>query len=222
MSAGGIIFLGPSLVPRPPDTSHLQYRPPAGRGDLERAADSGARVIGLIDGVFGQTLAVTPAEVRAVAQRGIRLLGGASIGALRACECPTAMQGIGEIWQRFTCGELTDDDEVAVTFLPGTYQLVAHPLVQVREAARLAAERYPNAREELGQLITEVRQLPFVERTLERIREAAAPVLDTGLPWPQLHEWLTAPEFDLKRRDAEVVIEAVTQALAAARFASQS
>jgi TfuA protein len=213
MPTRAVIFLGPTLVPRPADTPDLHYWPPARRGDLERAANSGARVIGLIDGVFGQTLAVTPAEVREVAQRGIQLVGGASMGALRACECSRAMQGVGEIWRRFVRGELTDDDEVAVTFLPDTYQLVAYPLIQVREVARLAAERYPNAVTELQQFIGTVRRLPFVKRTVERIREAAAPLLNAGLPWSQLHEWLTAPEFDLKRRDAVQVIQAVTASL---------
>ena len=137
------------------------------------------------------------------------------MGALRACECPRAMQGVGEIWQRFASGELTDDDEVAVTFLPGTYQLVAYPLVQIREVARLAAERYPATVAELEQFIAIVRQLPFVERKVERIREAAAHVLDAGVPWSQLHTWLTTPEFDLKRRDAGQVIEAVMEAVAA-------
>lgn len=138
------------------------------------------------------------------------------MGALRACECPQAMQGVGEIWRRFARGELTDDDEVAVTFLPDTYELVAYPLVQVREVARLAAERYPAARAELEQFIADVRRLPFVERTGERIREVAGSVLNAKLPWPQLQEWLTAPEFDLKRRDAGLVIDAVAEAVAAA------
>lgn len=213
MSTAGLVFVGPCLLPRPTDTPHVQYWPPARRGDLERAATTGVRVIGLIDGVFGQTLAVTPAEVRNAARGGLQLFGGASMGALRACECPQAMQGVGEIWDRFVRRELTDDDEVAVTFLPGSYQTVAYPLVQVREMAQLALQQYPDASAELEQFVASVRQLPFVERTLEQLRQLAATLTASGIAWAKLEEWLTAPAFDLKRRDALRVVAAVAAAV---------
>jgi hypothetical protein len=187
----------------------LEYRPPAARGDLVRAAEEGARIIGLIDGVFHQTLAVTPAEVRAAARGGARLFGGASLGALRACECPHDMQGVGAIWSAFAQGALADDDEVAVTFIPETYELVAYPLVQVREAAQLVVAAHAGAQELATRFVEAVRALSFQERTLSSLRVAAVDLLSAGVSWTELKMWLTHGDFDVKRRDALAVIQAV-------------
>jgi hypothetical protein len=48
-----VVFLGPSLEA---ETARkildAEYRPPASRGDIFRAVVEGAKIIGLIDGVF--------------------------------------------------------------------------------------------------------------------------------------------------------------------------
>jgi len=209
MCARRVVFAGPSLPPPWPRIPDLEFRAPAARGDLLRAVDEGARVIGLIDGVFHQTLAVTPGEVRAAASRGARLLGGASLGAMRACECPKDMQGVGEIWAAFVRGELADDEEVAVTFLPDTYELVGYPLVQVREAARMARVRYSSVADLASRFVELVRLLPFQERTLQSLHAAARVLVEAKVPWEELKVWLTAPEFDVKRRDAIAVVKCV-------------
>jgi len=209
------IFVGPSLRPPRPAVAGAAYLPPAARGDVLRAAERGVRVIGLIDGVFHQHLAVTPAEIRAAAAAGARLFGGASMGALRAVDCPGAIAGVGDIYTRLAAGELADDDEVAVTFDPLTGELAAYPLVQIREAARAAAAAHPAAAAGLDRFVDDVRALPFHDRTRDQLRRAAAPVEAAGLPWPALAACLDAPTSDLKRRDALAVIAAVAAALEA-------
>lgn len=206
-----LIFLGPSLPDARPSQPCIEYAPPARRGDLIAAAKSGYAVIGLIDGVFHQALAVTPAEVREAASSAT-LIGGASMGALRACECPDHMRGVGQVWADFVSRRLTADDEVAVTFLPETYALMACPLVQVREVARLARVRYPHLEASLAIFVDRVRSLPFHERILERIRKESAELETRGVLWGDLEAWLIEPSFDLKRRDALAVIDAVVQA----------
>lgn len=215
MADPAVIFVGPSLPPPRPHIAGAGYLPPAARGDVLAAASRGARVIGLIDGVFHQDLAVTPREIRAAAAAGAHLIGGASMGALRACDCPGAMVGVGEVFARFQAGELADDDEVAVTFDPIGHQLVALPLVQVREAVRSAAAHHPPATAALGQFLEDVRRLPFDERTRERLRAAAAAaaIERAGVTWDVLAGWLDAPSSDIKRRDALAVIAAVAAAL---------
>jgi hypothetical protein len=204
-----VIFAGPSLRPPRPQPADLEFRPPAARGDLRDAVREGVSTIGLIDGVFSQSLAVTPLEVREAAATGARLYGGASMGALRACECPDAIAGVGVIWQAFVEGTISDDDEVAVTYLPDTFELVTHPLVQVREAVRLALLRHPPARPALADFLESVRSHPFHHRTLDVIRRSASSVIAAGIPWDAMAEWLTDPRHDLKRADALAVVRRV-------------
>ncbi len=210
MADRAVIFVGPSLRPPRPSFAGIDYRPPAARGDVLAAAQEGIRVIGLIDGVFHQDLAVTPREVRAAAASGARLFGGASMGALRACDCPDAMVGVGEVFERMRSGELPDDDEVGVAFDPITFELTAYPLVQIREAARIAIERDPRAAAALRRFLDGIRSLPFHDRTLEAMRRAAAAA---GTPWPMLATLLADPITDVKRRDALSVIDAIRAAL---------
>jgi len=192
----------------------IELRPPAKRGDLSRAAREGARVIGLIDGVFDLTLAVTPAEVHDAAACGVELYGGASMGALRACECPQSMQGVGEIWAAYVAGDIRDDDEVAMTFMPGSYEVIAYPLVQVREVVRLAVELRPDLSRELDAFFHTVQARSFQERTMTAINDAAEPLVKLGLSREVLLQWMTLPEFDRKRRDAVQVLDVVTTARA--------
>jgi TfuA protein len=208
-----VIFVGPSLRPPRPEIPGASYLPPAARGDVLAAAERGVRVIGLVDGVFHQHLAVTPAEIRAAAAAGAQLFGGASMGALRAVDCPGAILGVGDIYARLASRELADDDEVAVTFDPLTGELAAYPLIQIREAARAAATDHPAAAAALACFVDDVRALPFHDRTRDQLRRAAAPVEAAGLSWPALEARLDAPSSDIKRRDALAVIAAVAAAL---------
>ena len=69
---------------------------PGEAGDLYRAARGGARVIGLVDGVFEDRPTVWHKEILWALDRGVRVLGAASLGALRAAECaPFGMEGVG-------------------------------------------------------------------------------------------------------------------------------
>jgi len=59
-----VVFLGPSLDrERAREIQNVDYRPPAKRGDVFKAAKEGARIIGLIDGVFFQDSAVAHKEI---------------------------------------------------------------------------------------------------------------------------------------------------------------
>ncbi len=209
-----VIFVGPSLRVDRAAGDGLVLRPPARRGDLLAAAQAGAPVIGLIDGVFHQSLAVSPREVREAAACGARLFGGASMGALRAVDCPEAMTGIGEIYAAFMRGELTDDDEVAITFDPGDYRVLAYPLVQLREALRRVAAVLPSSRHALAAYLERVRALPFPERDRPRLRSLAEPLAAAGVTWTDLERWLDDEAADIKHRDARAVIEAVRLASA--------
>src|SRR5215203_3507429 len=115
---GTVVFLGPSLDFTEAET-HLKalYLPPIRRGDLPKVIAEGARTIGIIDGEFGQSLAVSVMEIRAGLEQGIHVWGAASMGALRAAECQSlGMSGVGWIFQGYVDGSLRADDEVALLF----------------------------------------------------------------------------------------------------------
>ncbi len=117
-----IVFLGPSLDQAAAERIlSAHYLPPARRGDLLAAAEKGATIIGLIDGVFHQESAVAHREILAAIKKGVRVVGASSMGALRAAEMDTlGMVGIGEIYRMYKSGELESDDEVALVFDPSS------------------------------------------------------------------------------------------------------
>jgi len=76
-----VVFLGPSL-PRDKAEQILQadFRPPAKRGDLFKAAKDGADIICLIDGVFFQDCSVAHKEILYALEHGVRVIGASRHG----------------------------------------------------------------------------------------------------------------------------------------------
>ena len=80
-----IIIFGPSLSHK--EASEIldaDYRPPIQRGDITAALNENPDIIGIIDGVFHQQPAVSHREILDALKRGITVVGGASMGALRS------------------------------------------------------------------------------------------------------------------------------------------
>jgi TfuA protein len=211
----GVIFVGPSLGRLRPAVPGIEYRPPAARGDIFRVVEQGAQLVGLVDGVFGQRLSVSPREIRASASAGARLFGAASMGALRACECRDAMLGIGEIYAAFARGELTDDDEVAVTFDATGTTLLSYPLVQIRRAGALTELRLPEAKAGLASLLAAVKELPFDARSSGTLRRLAAGHLPDPAVAAVFLAALDSNEANVKQRDALALVERFRLELAA-------
>jgi hypothetical protein len=212
-----VIFAGPSLGGAPPPLAPgVALRPPAAAGDLYAAAAAGAAVIGLIDGVFEDRATVWHKEILWALDQGVRVLGAASLGALRAVECaPFGMEGVGEIFARFRDGRLDDDAELALTFGPVElgYPATSEPMVNIRATLEAAEAR--------GVLTA---------RAARAALEAAGQVFFKNLTWPGLlaaapgfgwrtatverfTAWLPGGRVDLKRADALLLAAAVTRAL---------
>jgi TfuA protein len=126
-----IIFVGTSLThQKARKIFDADYRTPAKKGDLLMLSSSAFSVsdgedtinfVGLIDGLFLQDYPPTPIEVyQLLSTKNIRVIGGASIGALRAVELEKfGMVGVGKIFDLYKNGTTDADDEVAVTFQLG-------------------------------------------------------------------------------------------------------
>jgi hypothetical protein len=93
------VFVGPGLTEEDMseiDTDLIDLHPPIRRGDLRDAMDAGYRIIAIIDGEFYQNLAVSPKEILVGLRDGRHIIGGSSMGALRAAEMDVyGMEGVG-------------------------------------------------------------------------------------------------------------------------------
>jgi hypothetical protein len=137
------LFAGPSLRPADLRTltaaaarsgRRLTVRPPVRRLDLRDSHENDpAATVLILDGEFGQNLAVSIAEIRAVLAGGLRVHGASSMGVLRAVECRTlGMTGSGWVYERYRSGRIDSDADVALMFDPYGYEPVTIPLVNVR------------------------------------------------------------------------------------------
>lgn len=170
-----IVFLGPSLD-REEARAILDadFRPPAARGDIRKAADEGAHIIGLIDGVFFQACSVAHREVLYALRKGVRVLGASSMGALRAAELDTlGMEGVGEVYRAYRDGTLISDDEVALVFDPESGTPLSEPLVNIKWTIRKAEGEGVIDAEEGAALLEAAKALYFPERTYEAICSGA-------------------------------------------------
>ena len=132
-----IIFIGPSLSPeKARRILDADYRPPAKKGDLLRLAglETVVNIVGLVDGLFLQDYPPTPIEVYQLAiKKNMVLVGGASLGALRAVELEKfGMVGIGKIFELYKKGKIHADDEVAVTFSEDRQVLQSEAMIDIR------------------------------------------------------------------------------------------
>jgi len=131
-----VVFVGPSL---PDAAKHaatdIALRPPAVQGDVLRAVEDGANIIGLVDGGFENTAPVWHKEILFALSLNVTVLGAASMGALRAAECRAfGMIGIGRIYNDYVSGAVVDDADVALLHEPielGCRALTV-PMVNVR------------------------------------------------------------------------------------------
>jgi hypothetical protein len=209
-----VVFLGPSLDADEAAT-HLDacYFPPIRRGDLPRVIAEGAEAIGIIDGEFGQSLAVSVLEICAGLKQGVRIWGAASMGALRAAEClSVGMLGVGWIFQQYAEGFLRADDEVALLIDPRNYRARTIPLVNVRWALQLSIAEGLLPESSAAHLLRLAHAVRYTDRTYEGLLEAGS-----GSPFHT--EMKTLLEFmkknpersDRKRLDALLLLEAMQE-----------
>jgi hypothetical protein len=144
------LFVGPSVPAAElgaifaPIDAELRLLPPARQGDLLRLLTDRPAIVGLIDGYFFHVPAVLHREILLLLERGTRVLGAASLGALRAAELDVhGMEGVGEIYRWYRDGVIDADDEVAVGHADASdgYRPLTVALVNLRHGLRLARRR---------------------------------------------------------------------------------
>lgn len=209
------IFTGPSLHPSKAREifDKATYMPPIKRGDATKAFEEGARIIGIIDGIFFKEVAVSPRELLALLDKGIILVGGSSMGALRAAELDAyGMIGVGYVYEMYKKGEINSDDEVALIFAPDTLKPLSEPLVNIRYNLKALTKSNVVDSDTAEDLLKIAQGLYYPLRTYKRIIELA---INKGLLTKEegnmILDSVSRHRIDLKRLDAIKVIEKIKE-----------
>lgn len=197
-----IVFVGPSipLELAKQTLPKAEFRPPIRRDDLDGIP--GGAIVGIIDGVFAETLAISPGEIREALERGVSIYGASSMGALRAAEIPDVV-GVGRIYEMYRTGAIERDDEVALLFDPYMFKPMTVPLVNLRYAVDRLVRSATLSRDAGHALVEACTRLHYTERTYEAIFQNSA--LANNHDIEQIVRLLR--NFDLKREDAQFLLE---------------
>jgi hypothetical protein len=207
-----IIFTGPSLHrDEAKKILDADYRPPVGRNDVLIALRDKPDIIGIIDGVFHQKPAVAHKEILIALDQGVIVVGGSSMGALRASELDDfGMIGVGKVYEAYKNGEIESDDDVAVVFNPQTSELLSQALVNMSYNFQRACEEGIISTDELQNLNETAKSIYYPKRTYKKVLEDS----DIDItPKNKLIEFLEQKGKDVKREDAKLVLKHIKSLL---------
>lgn len=180
----GVVYMGPSLPSAARSASRIEYRRPIRRGDLAALTKEEPRAthVGIVDGEFHQSLAVSPREILALMRLGVIVYGSSSMGALRGAELHAlGMVGVGRIFAMYRDGEVVSDDEVALIFDADSERTLSEPLVNVRCSVAAARDRGAITSECAEAIIEAARSLHYTGRSYRTILRLAGEQLRTDL-----------------------------------------
>jgi hypothetical protein len=212
------VFLGPSLdrasaIAALPQAELL---PPVAQGDVLRVVARGCQSLVVIDGVFEQTPAVWHKELLFAMSQGVRVIGAASMGALRAAELDRyGMEGVGWVYRQYAQG-LRDDDEVALLHADAElgYANLSVPMIQVRHVLTQGPADDP-ACQALAALAGEIKARFYPGRTVDWLATLLHAHGYSRAVADEVLTRLTAAEHSVKRADALLALAHAQNAPAA-------
>jgi len=190
---------------------NADYRPPVKRNDIKRIMRNPPDIIGIIDGVFFDSAAVAHREIIEAIKSGVIVVGGGSMGALRASELDSyGMIGVGRIYEMYRSGVLESDDEVAVTFDADTMEAMSVPLVNIRATLGSAVESGLLEHEIADSILDIARKLFYPDRNYQNIvSECMKKGIISDPDQGKLLDLLLEHDVDVKREDAVRVLEKI-------------
>lgn len=212
MRARAVIFTGNSISHE--DAKKIlraNYQPPVRRFQLEKFVQKGYNIIGIIDGIFFDRAAVGHREIMSALDTGVKVIGGASMGALRASELDThGMIGVGKVYEWYRDGVIESDDEVAVSTNPNTFEPISVPLVNIRETLKSATATGIISEKEHNDLLELAINTYYPDRSyLGLIKEGTKKGLIPEDKRKSILDFCINREVDVKREDAILVLETV-------------
>jgi hypothetical protein len=203
------IFVGPTFGGATPEpyacAAGVVFLPPVAGGDLLRLRLKPGDLVGLIDGYFHQQRAVWHKEILDLMNRGVTVLGAASIGALRAAELDVfGMIGVGKIYLAYRDGKLEADDEVTLMHGPADsgYRALSDPLVNMRATLRAAVDDGVCEGNLGEQLMTHFSGVSYPQRSYRAIPAVAERLGAAPAAIERLVAFCESNAVDVKRPDA--------------------
>ena len=185
------------------------YLPPVKRGDIDNLLENheNISVIAIIDGVFHQSPAVSHKEILRALKMGITVVGGSSMGALRACELyPYGMIGVGHIFEDYKNEIIESDDDVAVALNPDTLEQLSESLINIRYNLQEACANDIISEEDMVELLNITKNVYYPKRTFKYIIGKSS---FDECKKKKLAKYIEENHFDIKTLDAISVIKYV-------------
>ncbi len=220
-----VVYAGPTI-------SHVRIRelidcvclPPVRHGDLLSLIPRKPVAIGIIDGYFEGAASIWHKEILYAIDQGIKVYGSASMGALRAAELDCfGMVGVGQIYEDFKNGLLTDDDEVAVLHGPEEveYMVASTPMINIRATLELACVQKIIDSDQKMLLLDAAKNTYYKKRSWSALIDYSADTFGSNIS-ASLALWLECNKIDQKQLDAVHMLSVLSQIDTQAHTASQS
>jgi hypothetical protein len=215
MSLDSYVFIGPTIS----ETEarkwlEATYLPPISQGDIISLLRKKPKIIGIIDGYFERVPSVWHKEILLAMSEGVHVIGGASMGALRAAELYRfGMVGIGEVFEWYRDGKIEADDEVAVRHMPASYNYkpVSEAMVNIRKTLQVACEDNAIAPSTGERLLAIAKHTHYSERSYAHLLQQALVAGVSAEEVECLRKYLGSHAIDQKKRDAIKVLEFIVR-----------
>lgn len=216
------IFAGPTIPRRQIATgleganAEVEVSPPVRQGDLLCLLHDPPGVVGLIDGYFFQVPAVLHKEILLLLDRGVAVLGGASLGALRAAELDAfGMEGVGVVYRWYRDGVIDGDDEVAIAHASQEegFRRLSDSLVDLRCNLEAAREKHLVSAATASRVLDAARRVHFSRRHVEDVLTAARRDGAEADEIAAFEAFWSADAHDLKLADARALLVRIRKRL---------
>ena len=192
------------------DDVEVIYKRPIKRGDIGLALKENPDIIGIIDGVFHQNSAVGHKEILEAINRGIKVYGASSMGALRASELDSlGMTGIGYCYEQYANGIIDSDDDVAVMLDSDSLEPLSIPLISMRYVFTEAVNKNIITDDEKEELLKITKDEFYPQRNYAQTLSKSH--LDNDKKSELIDFIRTSP--DIKKEDAKKLISHIKQQL---------
>jgi TfuA protein len=203
-----IVFTGPSLQSKEAEEFlEADYRPPVARDDVVKALRDDPDIIVIIDGVFHKEPAVSHKEIMEAIKKGVIVVGGASMGALRASELDNfGMIGVGRVYNDYRRGIIESDDDVAVVINPETFEQLSDAFISMNYTFKAAMTKGIINKSDFVTLIKTAKSIYYPKRNYNKV------IIEADIEDERkklLQKFLKENTIDVKKEDAIAVLKFV-------------